>query len=55
MIYIVSIIVALILMVIIRAIMGFNPNKNKQSKEKMDNQIRDYLEMLKKYQDKNKS
>ena len=53
MIYLIVTIILLIVVIIARIIMQFNPNK-KQSKEKTDQQINEYIEMLKKYQKDNK-
>ena len=54
MIYLVVTIITLIVVMIARMIMKFDPNKKKQSKEKTDQQISEYIDMLKKYQQKKK-
>lgn len=54
MIYIITIAIAIAVTVVLRAMLSYNPNKNKVNKEKLDRQIDEYVDLLKKYQQKKK-
>jgi uncharacterized protein YggT (Ycf19 family) len=54
MIYFIVIVVAVVALVLLRTMLSFNPNKNKVNQEKLNRQIDEYVDLLKKYQQKKK-